>query len=160
MKTKVALWDQHSVTEGLRPRVGECVRQAGGDVRVIQRAVVRGMSSDRCSAQWQLNDSRSVDSVSVNQTTPSNVPLFFNAISSSALFSPPLSQPQSREKHFVPTLYTQQFSFRPSSRHPWRTERMRPLSITLHQVRWRKSQRGFRRSSLRRWPMSMKEQAW
>lgn len=46
---------------------------------VMHGAVVRRMSSDRCSAQWQLNDSRSVDPVSVNQTALSNAPPFLKS---------------------------------------------------------------------------------
>lgn len=39
--------------------------------------VVRRMNSDWRSAQWQLNDLRSVDSVSINQTALSCSPPFF-----------------------------------------------------------------------------------
>lgn len=38
---------------------------------------MRRMNSDWRSAQWQLNDLRSVDSVSINQTALSRSPLFF-----------------------------------------------------------------------------------
>lgn len=40
-----------------------------------KRVVVRKMSSDWRSAQWQLNDLRSVDSVSINQTALSHTRL-------------------------------------------------------------------------------------
>lgn len=49
--------------------------------------VVRRMNSDWRSAQWQLNDLRSVDSVSINQTALSRSPPFFFFL----IFSPSLS---------------------------------------------------------------------
>lgn len=67
----------------LRPCVSNCVREAWGRCRddtglkaEEKRVLVRRMYSDWRSAQWQLNDLRSVDSVSINQTALSCLPPF------------------------------------------------------------------------------------
>ncbi len=87
MKTKALFfffWEQSPVWKELRPCVSECVKEAGrwrrddtGLKAEEQRVVVRRMNSDWRSAQWQLNDLRSVDSVSINQTALSRSPCFF-----------------------------------------------------------------------------------
>lgn len=65
-----------------------------------QRLVVRRMNSDWRSAQWQLNDLRSVDSVSINQTALSRSPFFF----SSSLGSNFFLCLRAERRCFVPTL--------------------------------------------------------
>lgn len=81
---KSSFWEQPPVWKELRPCVSEFVKEAGRwrrddtGLRVEeQRVVVRRMNSDWRSAQWQLNDLRSVDSVSINQTALSCSPTFF-----------------------------------------------------------------------------------
>lgn len=84
MKTKAPFENSRPVWKELRPCGGECVKEAARGRRddtglkaEQQRAVVRRMNSDWRSAQWQLNDLRSVDSVSINQTALSCSPTFF-----------------------------------------------------------------------------------
>lgn len=80
---KSTFWEQPPVWKELRPCVSECVKEArrwrmdDTGLRVEeQQVVVRRMNSDWRSAQWQLNDLRSVDSVSINQTALSRFPPF------------------------------------------------------------------------------------
>lgn len=74
MKTKALFCERPPVLQELRPCVGDCVTEAWrwcrddpGLKAEEKRVVVRRMNSDWRSAQWQLNDLRSVDSVSINQ---------------------------------------------------------------------------------------------
>lgn len=83
MKTKALFENSPPVWKELRPCVSECVKEAGrwcrddtGLSAEEQRVVVRRMNSDWRSAQWQLNDLRSVNSVSINQTALSRLPPF------------------------------------------------------------------------------------
>lgn len=85
---KSSFWEQPPVWKELRPCVSEFVKEAvrwrrddTGLQAEEQRVVVRRMNSDWRSAQWQLNDLRSVDSVSINQTALSCSPIFFSSIS-------------------------------------------------------------------------------
>lgn len=52
-----------------------------GSELMQDRALVRRMNSDWRSAQWQLNDLRSVDSVSINQTALSCLLNIFTCLS-------------------------------------------------------------------------------
>lgn len=68
----------------------------GPGTEEAEERLVRRMSSDWRSARWQLNDLRSVDSVSINQT----------ALFCSPPLSPPLPRPFffSSRLQFLPTL--------------------------------------------------------
>lgn len=63
-----------------------------------KRVLVRRMNSDWRSAQWQLNDLRSVDSVSINQTALSRSPPFFFPHSPLGSNFPLCLQPLSRRR--------------------------------------------------------------
>lgn len=97
---KSAFWEQPPDWKELRPCVGECVKEAErwrrhdtGLRAEEQRVVVRRMNSDWRSAQWQLNDLRSVDSVSINQTALSRSCLLFFLPLPLALISSFVSNP-------------------------------------------------------------------
>lgn len=105
---KSSFWEQPPVWKELRPCVSEFVKEAGRwrrddtGLRVEeQRVVVRRMNSDWRSAQWQLNDLRSVDSVSINQTALSCSPTFFSLHLPLALISPCVSIPSAGRGRFV-----------------------------------------------------------
>lgn len=75
-----------------------------------QQVVVRRMNSDWRSAQWQLNDLRSVDSVSINQTALSCFPPFILRLPFGSNFFVCL-QPLSRERLPLFTLTVHFFCF-------------------------------------------------
>lgn len=102
--------ERPAVWKELRPCVGECVKGAwrwrGDDTGLRaekRRVVVRGMNSDWRSAQWQLNDLRSVDSVSINQTALSHSRPFFLFLPL-ALISAFVSKPWAWRGRFVLSL--------------------------------------------------------
>lgn len=101
---KSSSWEQPPVWKELRPCFSECVKQAGrwrrddtGLRAEEHRVVVKRMNTDWRSAQWQLNDLRSVDSVSINQTalSRSNFSLCLqpHAQGEGSLLSPPSLSP-------------------------------------------------------------------
>lgn len=110
MKTKALFENSHPLWKELRPCASQCVKEAGrwrrddtGLIAEEHRVVLSRMNSDWRSAQWQLNDLRSVDSVSINQTALSCSPTFFPS-PLLAKMSPFMPKPWAGRGRFVPTL--------------------------------------------------------